>query len=81
MSVLDYFRRDRKGSANVAKDRLQVIVAHQRRQRNAPPYLAELQNELLAVIRKYVEVSEDQVEVQVDNDGGVDVLELNVTLG
>ena len=63
MSILDFFRSSKKESAAVAKERLQIIVAHERNQRNQPDYLPKLQQELLEVIRKYVEVNQDQVEV------------------
>ena len=47
MSLLDYFRSTRKGSAQVAKDRLQILVSHERSERNTPSYLPMLQKELL----------------------------------
>jgi cell division topological specificity factor len=80
MSFLDYFRGNKTGSANVAKERLQIIVAHERGQRDQPDYLPQLQQELLAVIRKYVQISDDMVQVEVDRNGSCSVLELNVTL-
>ncbi|MAY38872.1 MULTISPECIES: cell division topological specificity factor MinE [Spongiibacter] len=80
MSILDFFRSSKKESAAVAKERLQIIVAHERNQRNQPDYLPKLQQELLEVIRKYVEVNQDQVEVALDNNGNCSVLELNITL-
>ncbi|HEA51389.1 hypothetical protein LCGC14_2403220 [marine sediment metagenome] len=81
MSFLDYFRSKKTaGSANVAKERLQIIVAHERGQRDQPDYLPQLQQELLAVIRKYVQISDDMVQVEVDRNGSCSVLELNVTL-
>jgi cell division topological specificity factor len=81
MSFLDYFRSKKNNrSASVAKERLQIIVAHERGQREQPDYLPELQKELLAVIRKYVQISDDQVQVEVDRNDSCSVLELNVTL-
>lgn len=80
MSFLDYFRSQKKRSASVAKERLQIIVARERTQRSGPDYLPELQNELLAVIRRYVQVDDDAVRMQIDREGDCEVLELNVTL-
>lgn len=81
MSFLDYFRsRKNTGSASVAKERLQIIVAHERGKREQPDYLPELQQELLAVIRKYVQIEDDMVQVEVDRNDDCSVLELNVTL-
>ncbi|WP_336367160.1 cell division topological specificity factor MinE [Marinobacter sp. C2H3] len=80
MSFLDYFRSKKNASASVAKERLQIIVAHERGQRDQPDYLPQLQQELLAVIRKYVQISDDMVQVEVDRNDNCSVLELNVTL-
>ena len=81
MSFLEYFKSKKNNrSASVAKERLQIIVAHERGQRDQPDYLPELQKELLAVIRKYVQISDDQVQVEVDRNDSCSVLELNVTL-
>ncbi|QSP96264.1 cell division topological specificity factor MinE [Marinobacter salinisoli] len=80
MSFLDYFRGSKKNTANVAKERLQIIVAHERGQREQPDYLPQLQQELLNVIRKYVQISDDMVQVEVDRNDNFSVLELNVTL-
>ena len=79
MSVLDYFRSQKK-SAQVAKERLQIIVARERSTRGGPDYLPRLQAELLAVVRKYVPVDMDGVKVKLDREGDYEVLELNVTL-
>ncbi|MBM7073834.1 cell division topological specificity factor MinE [Shewanella sp. OPT22] len=82
MSLIDYFRSNKKQtSASVAKDRLQIIVAHQRGERSGPDYLPEMKQEIIAVIKKYVTISEEQVSVQMEqNDENLSVLELNVTL-
>ncbi|MGD2118706.1 MAG: cell division topological specificity factor MinE [Chromatiales bacterium] len=80
MKLLDYFRSNRDKSASVAKERLQILVAHERASRNAPSYLPQLQNEILAVIKKYVAIDQDAVSIQIDRDDHQDVLELNITL-
>ncbi|MBO6812800.1 MULTISPECIES: cell division topological specificity factor MinE [Marinobacter] len=80
MSFLDYFKGKKKNTASVAKERLQIIVAHERGQREQPDYLPQLQQELLEVIRKYVQISDDMVQVEVDRNESCSVLELNVTL-
>lgn len=81
MSFFDYFKSKKNNrSANVAKERLQIIVAHERGQRGQPDYLPALQKELLEVIRKYVQISDDMVQVEVDRNDSCSVLELNVTL-
>ncbi|WP_372998462.1 cell division topological specificity factor MinE [Marinobacter sp.] len=80
MSFLDYFKGKKNNTASVAKERLQIIVAHERGQREQPDYLPQLQQELLEVIRKYVQISDDMVQVEVDRNESCSVLELNVTL-
>jgi cell division topological specificity factor len=80
MSFLDYVRSKKTNTASVAKERLQIIVAHERGQRDMPDYLPQLQKELLDVIRKYVQISDDMVQVDVDRNESCSVLELNVTL-
>ncbi|MGB0713660.1 MAG: cell division topological specificity factor MinE [Gammaproteobacteria bacterium] len=80
MSLLDYFRSNRKTSASVAKERLQILISHERGQRGAPEYLPRLQQELLAVISKYVSIAPDDLKVNVEKDNGCEVLEVNVTL-
>lgn len=80
MSFFDYFKSSKKNTASIAKERLQIIVAHERGKREQPDYLPELQQEILAVIRKYVSVDQDQVQVQLDKNDDCSILELNVTL-
>ncbi|MFN2349503.1 MAG: cell division topological specificity factor MinE [Thioalkalivibrio sp.] len=80
MNFFNYFRSQKKKSAQVAKERLQVIVARERSHRDGPDYLPKLQEDILNVIRKYVQVDEDAVSIQVERDGDYEVLELNVTL-
>ncbi|MGD8430026.1 MAG: cell division topological specificity factor MinE [Ectothiorhodospiraceae bacterium] len=80
MSFLSYFRSQKKRSAAVAKERLQIIVARERSTRGGPDYLPMLQDELLSVIRKYVQVDDDAVKMQLDREGDCEVLELNITL-
>jgi cell division topological specificity factor len=81
MALLDFFLSKKKPTANVAKERLQIIVAERRRGDCEPHYLPELKKELLAVICKYVQVTPDMLTVQLEQKGDdISVLELNVTL-
>ncbi len=81
MGLLDIFRANEKKTANVAKERLQLIVAHRRAgNMEAPVFLPKLQQDLLEVIRKYVQVSDDAVKIDVERDGDMDVLELNIVV-
>ncbi len=82
MSLLDYFKTKKEPcTAVTAKERLQIIVAHQRGERGVPDYFPAMKQEIIDVIRKYVQIESDQVSVQLDqNDDKLSVLELNVTL-
>ena len=81
MGFFKFFKsRGDDASAKVAKDRLQVLIAHERTNRNAPDYLPMLKRDLLNVIKKYVSVGDDQVSVQLDTQEEFDILELNITL-
>ncbi|MFM8444823.1 MAG: cell division topological specificity factor MinE [Methylococcus sp.] len=81
MSLMDYFRSSRPKSATIAKERLQILVAHERRgERHHPDYLPDLQRELLAVIRKYVHVDQNAITVNMEQDENREVLELNIVL-
>ncbi|MGC9520005.1 MAG: cell division topological specificity factor MinE [Desulfuromonadaceae bacterium] len=80
MKFLDFFRSSKQGSAAIAKERLQIIVAHERRKTDTPDFLPMLQQDILTVVRKYIHISEDQVKLSVDSSGDVEVLELNISL-
>jgi cell division topological specificity factor len=80
MSLLDYFRISKVASASLAKERLQILVAHERSSRNQPSYLPQLQKELLEVIRKYVNVEQDAISVNFEQDENQETLELNIVL-
>lgn len=79
MSILRYLRK-RTSTASVAKERLQIIISHERTQRHTPDYLPKLQEEILAVIAKYVPINREQVTVNLERMGDSAVLELNVTM-
>jgi cell division topological specificity factor len=81
MALLDYLIGQRKKkSANVAKDRLQILLAHERSERSAPDYLPKMREEILAVIAKYVDIDQDKLQITVDEADGFEVLELNLVL-
>lgn len=62
----------------MAKERLQIIVAHERGNAEAPDFLPQLQKDILEVVRKYVQVSEDHIKLSVDKRDDCEVLELNI---
>ncbi|UPQ88751.1 cell division topological specificity factor MinE [Vibrio sinaloensis] len=82
MSLLEFFRPQKKTSANLAKERLQIIVAERRSQSDpAPSYLPQLKEDILKVIGKYVAVDPSMVDLSFEHkDDDISVLELNVKL-
>ena len=79
MSIFD-FLKPKKNTASVAKDRLRIIIAQERKSEGQPDFLPLLRRELLEVIRKYVNVDVDAVKVDVVKDGEHDVLDISVAL-
>lgn len=85
MALLDYFLRKKEKqvtTASKAKERLQIIVAHERNGRNKQPdYLPQLTEDILEVLRKYIKVSDESFSIKLDKkDGDLNVLELNIEL-
>ncbi len=81
MALLDFILSRKKPTANIAKERLQIIVAERRRGDNEPHYLPQMKRDILEVICKYVKIDPDMVTVQLDHKGDdISILELNVTL-
>ena len=79
MGMFD-FLKTKKETASIAKDRLRIIVAQERTTRGAPDYLPMLQRELLEVIKKYVNVDAEAVNVKLIKEGEHDVLDISVSL-
>ena len=79
MGLFD-FLKPKKETASIARDRLRIIVAQERTTRGGPDYLPMLQRELLEVIKKYVNVDADAVNVKLIKEGEHDVLDISVSL-
>ena len=75
MSLLDLFFGEKKKTASVAKERLQIILAHERGERSAhaPDYLPALRAELIAV-----QINDS--DIQIHHQGNLDVLEVKIDL-
>lgn len=81
MGLLDYFKQKKSsGSAAIARERLQILVAHDRIGADTPSYLPQLQRDILKVLRKYVSVDPRAVNVNVERTDDHEILELNVVL-
>ncbi|MBO9354051.1 cell division topological specificity factor MinE [Bordetella petrii] len=81
MSFLSFLLGQKKTSAVVAKERLQIILAHERSGRGASPdYLPQLQQELVAVISKYVNINPDDIKVHLERQETLEVLEVKIEM-
>ncbi len=82
MSLLKYLSRtDHKKSASVARERLQIIFAHERSlSGGGPDYLPALRNDLMEVVSKYIKVTKDDIKINIEREGDTEILELNIAL-
>ncbi|GHU11589.1 cell division topological specificity factor [Betaproteobacteria bacterium] len=81
----EFFGEKKKSSAQTAKERLQIVIAHGHDDGHAPAqpvFFKEMQRELLAVISKYygVEVNPADIKIQFDRQDNLDVLAVNIVL-
>jgi cell division topological specificity factor len=80
VSLFDFFFPKKPASASIAKERLQIVLAHERAGRDGPDFLPRLQKELLAVVMKYVAVKEEMIRVNLGKAGAASVLEINIEM-
>jgi cell division topological specificity factor len=78
MSMFGLFRRT--GSAPVARERLQILLAYERGLRGQADLLAVLREEILAVIERHVTVDRDHVQIKMDRGDTVSTLEIDVEI-
>lgn len=79
--MLGFFRRPRQAnSADTAKERLQILLSHERVDRSSPDFLPLLQRDILEVIERYMRVSDDGVDIKLERGDDLSTLEINVEL-
>ncbi|MGB1557309.1 MAG: cell division topological specificity factor MinE [Oceanococcaceae bacterium] len=79
--LTDLFRERQKTTASAAKERLKLVVVHDRmHQRGAPSFLPQLQADILKVLRKYVSVPDSAVAIDVSRDDTSESLELTISV-
>ena len=76
MSLFDIFKR--RGSAPVARERLQLLLAYERKSRNQPDLVAILREEIMAVITRHVRVDHNHVHVAMDRGDRMSTLEIDI---
>ena len=81
-SFLSFLLGEKKKTAGVAKERLQIILAHERAGRNPgqPDYLPALQRDLIAVISKYIKVDPRDIKLNLERQDNLEVLEVKIEL-
>lgn len=82
MSMLSLLLGEKKKTASVAKERLQIILARERvgGSGSGPDYLPALQKELMAVISKYVDIDANDIKVHLERQENLEVLEVKIEL-
>ncbi|MDK4681127.1 cell division topological specificity factor MinE [Kingella negevensis] len=84
MSLIDKLFGKKPKTATLARDRLQIIITQERASRdaesNTPDYLPTLQKELLEVLSKYVKIELNDINISREEQDGVEMLALNITL-
>lgn len=82
MSLFSFLLGEKKKTANVAKERLQIILAHERSGRHSDEldYLPALQRELVDVIGKYIKINPADIKVALERQDELEVLEVKIEL-
>ncbi len=81
MNIMQLFRsRKSVGSAAIAKERLRIIVAHERGSRNGRDFLPAMERDILKVVQKYISVQQECIDIKLDSQDGCSILEVNVQL-
>lgn len=83
MSFLSFLLGEKKKTATVAKERLQMILAYERGStsgKKRPDFLPELQRELIAVISKYVSIKAEDIKINLETKDDLDVLQVKIEL-
>ena len=79
MGLLDIFVKKR-ASAHIARERLSLVLAHERAERTGNDVLARLKEELIAVICRHASIDKDALRVSVEHGDSVEVLKVDIVL-
>jgi cell division topological specificity factor len=80
MGLLNLFFSPHRHSAAIAKERLKIVLAHERAGSAAPDFLPRLQRDLIEVVGRYVEMKEDMIRVNLGKSGETSLLEINIEI-
>jgi len=79
MSILSFFSRART-TAPVARERLQLLISHERALNGRTDLAAILQEEILAVIAKHIAIDRNKVNVKLDRGSQFSTLEIDIEM-
>ena len=77
MNIFNWFSR---GSAPIARERLQILLAHERNERHQPDLLGVLREEILALIRRHISFDPDKVQIKMDRGKSVSTLAVDIEI-
>ena len=77
MNIFNWFSR---GSAPIARERLQILLAHERNERDQPDLLGILREEILALISRHISFDPDKVQIKMDRGKSVSTLAVDIEI-
>jgi cell division topological specificity factor len=77
MNLFNWFGR---GSAPIARERLQILLAHERNERDQPDLLGVLREEILALINRHIAFDPDKVQIKMDRGKSVSTLAVDIEI-
>ena len=80
MGLFNYLFSPHRQSAAIAKERLKIVLAHERAGRGAPDFLPKLQRDLIDVVGRYVDIRDDMIRVNLGKSGETSLLEINIEI-
>jgi cell division topological specificity factor len=80
MRLLNLLFSPHRHSASIAKERLKIVLAHERAGRSAPDFLPRLQRDLIDVVGRYVQIRDDMIRVNLGKSGETSLLEINIEI-
>jgi len=79
--MFSFFRRPREAaSASTARDRLQILLAHERNGRSSPEFLPLLQRDIMEAIERHMKIGKDNVDIRIERGEDLSTLEINIDL-
>ena len=80
MSFLDFFTKRKPATANLAKERLQVIIAREGNRSSNPELIQQIKRAVLEAVGKFVQVKPEDIAIELENQRDLEVLSVSVTL-